>query len=176
MRNVALALALSLAISAPGAHLPFPVTGKKAVVVFFMMTDCPLSRGYVPELNRIAADYAQRGVAVYGAHADPFTDEAALRRHTREFGYTFPVLHDPKLEIAKFAGAGTTPEVAVFSGEGKLLYLGRIDNRAEDITRRRPAPTVHDLRNALDAVLAGRAPSPAKTKAVGCSIPFEVVP
>ncbi len=148
---------------------------KKAVVVFYIMTDCPLSNGYVPEMNRIAADYKRHGVAVYAAHADPFVTDAAVRKHAEEFGYTFPVLLDSKLALARAAGAATVPEVALFSPTGELQYLGRIDNRMEDITRRRNAATEFELRAALDAVLAGRPPAVTRTRAVGCSINLQGV-
>ena len=62
------------------------------------------------------------------------------------------------------------PEVAVFSPSGEVLYLGRIDNRMEDISRRRTTVTEHELRDALDAVLAGKPVKVARTRAVGCSI------
>jgi hypothetical protein len=52
-----------------------------------------------------------------------------------------------------------------------VLYLGRIDNRVEDFDQRRNAATQHDLRNALDAVLAGRPAPHASAKVVGCAIP-----
>jgi hypothetical protein len=80
------------------------------------------------------------------------------------------VLLDGKLALAKAAGATTVPEAALFSASGELLYLGRIDNRMEDITRRRANVTEHELRDALDAVLAGRPVKVVRTKAVGCSI------
>lgn len=147
--------------------------GSKAAVVFFVMTDCPLSTGYVPEMNRIRADYGKRGIAVYAAHSDPSVSAAAVRKHADEFGYTFPVLLDPKLALARAAGATIVPQVAVFSPAGKVLYLGRIDNRVEDITRRRPTATEHDVRDALDAILAGKAPPQARTRAVGCYINLE---
>ena len=148
-------------------------SNSKAVVVFFMMTDCPLATGYIPEMNRIRSDYEKRGVAVYAAHSDPAVSADAVREHAAEFGYTFPVLLDPNLALARAAGATIVPQVAVFSPAGERLYLGRIDNRVEDITRRRPAATEHDLRNALDAVLAGKAPSQPHTRAVGCYINLE---
>ena len=147
----------------------------KAVVVFFVMTDCPLSTGYVPEMNRIRADYEKRGIAVYAAHSDPAVSDAIVRKHAEEFGYTFPLLLDPKLTLAKIAGATIVPQVAVFSPAGEVLYLGRIDNRVEDITRRRSVATEHELRDALDAVAAGKAPPQARTKATGCYINLEGV-
>jgi len=149
--------------------------GAKGVVVFFVMTDCPLSTGYVPEMNRIRADYEKQGIVFYAAHSDPAVPEAAVRKHVEEFGYTFPVLLDSKLALARAAGATIVPQVAVLSASGDVLYLGRIDNRVEDLTRRRPAATEHELRDALDAVLAGKTPPQAHTRAVGCYINLEGV-
>lgn len=148
---------------------------KTAIVVFFTMTDCPLSNGYVPEMNRIQREYGPKGVAVYAAHSDPFVQGEAVKKHAAEFGFTFPVLADPKLTLAKAAGATVVPEVAVFAPDGALQYLGRIDNRSEDITRRRNQATAFDLRAALDAVVAGKVPAVARTRAVGCSINLDGV-
>ena len=161
--------------TAGARHTAVEWRDKRAVVVFFIMTDCPLSNGYVPEMNRIAAEYRKQGVAVYAAHSDPFVGDAVVKTHVQEFGYTFPVLLDAKLALARAAGATTVPEVAVFSADGELQYLGRIDNRMEDITRRRNQATVFELRDALDAVLGGRVPKVARTRAVGCSIDLKGV-
>ncbi|MEI9814805.1 MAG: redoxin domain-containing protein [Acidobacteriota bacterium] len=165
--------AFDLRDTAGAHHTAKEWPGKKAVVLFFIMTDCPLSNGYVPELNRIRADYEKQGVAVYAVHADPTIGDAAVRKHADEFGYTFPVLLDPKLTLAHVTGATTVPEVAVFSAAGELRYLGRIDNRMEDITRRRTVATQHELRDALDAMIAGGVPKLTRTRAVGCSINLE---
>jgi peroxiredoxin len=148
-------------------------SGKRAVVIFFVMTDCPLANGYVPEMNRIRADYAAKGVAVYAVQTDNTISDADVRKYAKDFGYTFPVLHDPRLTLARFTGATVSPEAAVLSPKGEILYLGRIDNRVEDITKPRYAATDPELRNALDAVLAGKAPKAARTRAVGCSISLE---
>lgn len=165
------ALSFSVPDTAGVRHSEVEWRAKKAVVVFFTMTDCPLSNGYVPEMNRIRGEYEARGVAFYAAHSDSSVKDEVVRKHAQEYGFTFPVLLDSKLALAKAAGAKTVPEVAFFSGAGELLYLGRIDNRMEDITRRRAVVTEHELRDALDAVLAGKAPKVTRTRAVGCSIP-----
>ena len=161
--------------TAGARHTAIEWRDKKAIVVFFIMTDCPLSNGYVPEMNRIAAEYQKQGVAVYAAHSDPFVGDSTVKTHVQEFGYTFPVLLDTKLTLARAAGATTVPEVAVFSAGGELQYLGRIDNRMEDITRRRNVATEFELRSALDAVIAGKAPKITRTRAVGCAINLEGV-
>lgn len=146
---------------------------KKAVVLFFTMTDCPLANGYVPEMNRMRAAYDPRGVAFYAVQVDNTVSDADVQKYAQQFGYTFPMLNDPRLTLARLTGAKVTPEVAVLSPSGEVLYLGRIDNKVEDLTHPRYAATEPELRNALDAVLAGKAPKDARTRAVGCSINLE---
>ena len=141
-----------------------------AVVVFFTTTDCPVSNSYVPEMNRIRADYAGRNIAFYAVQTDTTIPETEVRKHAAEFGFTFPVLLDPKQSLVRLAGATATPEAAVLSREGKVLYLGRIDNRVADFDKRRPAPTESDLRDALDAVLAGKPVAHPTTNVIGCGI------
>lgn len=145
-------------------------TGKRAVVLLFVTTDCPLSNAYVPELNRIHDAYAARGVAFYAVQGDGTVSLEEARRHVKDFGYTFPYLMDPKETLAAAAGATATPEAAVFSPSGDLLYLGRVDNRQEDFGKQRVQITEFDLRDALDAILAGKPVPHARTKALGCAI------
>jgi peroxiredoxin len=153
-------------------HRQVEWASKRAIAIFFTTVDCPLSNGYVPEMNRLRQEYAGRGVAFYAVEADTTIDVADVRRHTKEFGFTFPVLIDNRQFLARLAGATATPEVAVVSSAGKVLYLGRIDNRVEDFDRRRNVVTEHDLRDALDAVLAGKPVPRPTTRVVGCAINF----
>jgi len=144
--------------------------GKKAIVVFFTTTDCPLSNNEVPEMNRTAHEYQSRGVAFYAVQADTTIADAEVLQHTKEFGFTFPVLFDRHQFFAKMTGATTIPSAAVLTPDATLLYLGRIDNLVEDFNIRRQVPTKFDLREALDAVLSGQPVPNPRTKAFGCAI------
>ncbi len=160
----------SLSDVAGRVHTPAEWAGKHAIVLFFGSTDCPLSNGYVPELNRIERAYASRGIAFYAIQSDPSIAAEEVRRHVKEFGYGFPYLLDPQQLLAAYTGATTIPEAAVLSPSGQLLYLGRIDNRLEDYGKQRVQVTVFDLRDALDATLSGKPAPHPRTKAVGCAI------
>jgi peroxiredoxin len=151
-------------------HTEAEWAGQRAIVIFFVFTDCPISNGYVPEMNRIAKDYAERGVRTYAVIADLDKSTAEIQKHAKEFEYDFPVLIDPKQQLVRLAGATVSPEAAVLSAQGNLLYLGRIDDRAPDIATRRTQIKERDLRLALDAVIAGRPVARARTTAVGCAI------
>jgi peroxiredoxin len=146
---------------------------KKAVVLFFTMTDCPLANGYIPEMNRMRASYDPQGVAFYAVQVDNTVSDADVKKYAQDYSYAFPMLNDPRQILARLTGAKVTPEVAVLSPTGEVLYLGRVDNKVEDLTRPKYAATEPELRNALDAVLAGKAPKEARTRAVGCSINLE---
>jgi len=152
-------------------HTPAEWAGHRAVVLFFVTTDCPIANSYVPEMNRIRDAYAPRGVLFYAVQAEPRTPEAEVARYAREYRYIFPLLLDPHHVLVKLTGATITLQAAVVTPEGKLLYLGRIDNRAVDFGVQRPRATEQDLREALDAVLAGRSVPHAFTKSIGCAIP-----
>ena len=70
----------------------------------------------------------------------------------------------------KQARAEITPEAAVFNREGKLIYHGRIDNWYVEFGRSRPAPTTHELSDAIDAAIAGKPLANPAVKGVGCYI------
>jgi len=151
-------------------HSPEEWNGKKTIVVFFTTTDCPLSNNDVPEMNRTRRDYEPRGVAFYAVQADTTIADADVLQHTKDYQFSFPVLFDPRQVLVKMTGATTIPSAAVLTPDGTLLYLGSIDNRVEDFNVRRQEPTKFDLREALDAVLAGKPVAHPRTKAFGCAI------
>lgn len=178
-----LLICLSAALAAAGEGPSFSFTdttgrqhtraewaGKRAVVLYFTSTDCPLANGYVPEMNRIERTYSSRGVAFYGVQGDATIVAAEVVRHAKEFSYSYPYLFDPGESLASYTGATTVPEVAVLSPGGAVLYLGRIDNRQEDFGKQRLQTTEFDLRDALDAVLAGQPVPHPRTKPLGCAI------
>jgi thiol-disulfide isomerase/thioredoxin len=150
---------------------PLKVAGDKAHVLFFLTHDCPISNGYAPEIASIVKQYADKGVRFYAVHVDPDCTAEVARKHAREFGLPCPVLLDPKHQLVKATGVTITPEVAVLTPDGKVAYRGRIDDQYPGLGKKRIAPAERDLRQALDAILAGKPVKVARTEAVGCSIP-----
>ena len=148
-----------------------PIPGQKATAIVFLAHDCPISNAYAPEINRIAADYAKRGVRFLLAYAESDLDAAGARQHAHSYGYKFPAVLDPKFRLSHALGATVTPEVAVLSADGRTLYRGRIDNRFLSYGKKRAQPTQRDLRVALDAIVTGKPIPHATTTAIGCFIP-----
>jgi peroxiredoxin len=140
------------------------------VALFFLTTDCPISNGYVPEMNRIAKEYGSRGVRVYGVMTDTSVPLADLRKHVKDFAYSFPVLVDPAQILVKYTKVDTNPESVVIAPRGGIVYMGRIDNKVENFGQQRQQATQHELRDALDAALAGKIVTKPFAQPVGCSI------
>ena len=144
---------------------------RAATAVFFVMSDCPISNVFAPEINRICDDYEGRDVQCYLAYVDPELTAEQIGEHRTDYGHRRPVIHDRDQELVRRAGATITPEVAVFDRSGEIAYRGRINNFYAKLGVPRRKATVHDLRDALDAVIAGRPVETARTEAVGCYIP-----
>ena len=147
-----------------------------ANVLIFTATDCPVSNGYAPEIQRVCSAYAARGVRCVLVYEDVDVAADRVRAHVLEFGYgRMSAALDADGRVAASVGATVTPEVAIVDHAGAVRYRGRIDNKYETLGRPRRNVTVHDVTDALDAVLDGRRVAAPETQAVGCSIvPLEM--
>lgn len=143
-----------------------PLRKGKGVVVIFIATKCPFSNAYNDRMEALARDYEKKGIAVVGINANKTEAAADVAAHGKEHGFTFAVVKDDGSKVADLYGAQHTPEAYVVDAAGKLVYRGRIDDSYEDATKVKSP----DLRNALDALVAGKPIAVSETKAFGCSI------
>lgn len=147
---------------------------KSAVAVIFSCNHCPYVLAWEDRMIEIQKEYADKGVQFIligsnDAEKYPADNFDAMKTHASEKSFNFPYLRDESQEIARAYGAERTPEVFLFSKDGKLAYHGTIDDNHEDPS----AVTQTYLRDALDAVLAGDAPATATTDPVGCTIKWK---
>jgi peroxiredoxin len=142
--------------------------GKKATVVVFLSFDCPLSRDYAPVLAELAATYRDTAFVGIGVGEE---DAARLAKLGREFGLTFPVVPDAEGRAGDAFGARVTPETFVLDADFVLRYRGRIDDAYVARLKKKNQATRHDLRRAVDDLLAGRPIAEPATRAIGCPIP-----
>ncbi|MBV9850993.1 MAG: redoxin domain-containing protein [Armatimonadetes bacterium] len=139
--------------------------GKKATVVMFIATRCPVSNSYNDRMVALAGKYAAQGVAFVGINANQTEPVKECADHAKQHHFPFPVLKDADDAVADAYDAHVTPETYVIDAKGTLVYHGRIDNDMD------PADVkTHDLADALDAVLAGKPVAVSRTKAFGCTI------
>ncbi len=155
---------------------PLADSGQKATVFFFVMHQCPVANGFAPEIGRITSEYSAKGMRCFVVYVESDLTPEQARKHARDYGYLSDALLDPQHLLVRASGATISPEAAVLSPAGKILYRGRIDDRVADFGKRRAEPTRRDLRLALEAILAGKPVSARLTKAVGCYIPEDHSP
>lgn len=162
---------ISLKDVAGVAQRPLADAGQVATLLIFVMHDCPIANRYAPEISRISDEYGKRRVRTFVVYAEEDLSPADARKHARDFAYRCPALLDPQLALARKAGATVSPEAVIFSPKGDVLYRGRIDDRAIAIGKHAAEPQQRDLRDALDAILAGKPVRERFTKAIGCYLP-----
>ena len=136
----------------------------------FVRTDCPIANRYAPELRRLHDDYAGQGVRLFLVYADADETPEIIREHLAEYGHSAPALRDVHHDLVRRTGVRMTPEAAVYSPAGTLVYRGRIDDRHVEYGRSRPRATRTDLRDVLDRLVAGETPALTTTRPVGCFI------
>lgn len=172
---------LALGTEAPSFALPDTdgtvvslddLRGRPAVLVMFICNHCPYVIHVRDEIARLGREYAERGVGVVAissndARAYPADGPDAMVAEKATAGYTFPYLYDETQAVAKAYRAACTPDFYVFDSDLRLAYRGQLDAS-------RPSNGVPvdgaDLRAALDAVLAGGAPSADQRPSMGCNI------
>ena len=145
----------------------------RATVLVFTCNHCPYALAWHDRIAQVARDYTDRGVRVLAINpndADRYPRDSleAMRRRVEAEDWPMPYLRDESQEVARSYGAKTTPDVFVLDSERTLRYRGAPDSDYDD-----PSAGARWLRDALDAVLAGEAPSRSETRPVGCSIKWK---
>jgi len=145
----------------------------RAVVLYFIASDCPISNRTLPEMKRVQEEFSRQGVQFWFVYPNATETRQLILEHRMAFGVGENAVTDPHGRLARATGGKWTPESAVLvSDKGGLrtVYLGRVDDRYLGIGRERPQATQHDLEDAVAAVIAGRKPKPPGGPSVGCGI------
>jgi len=175
---------LPLGTTAPDFKLP-DTSGKivspadfkdaPALLVIFMCNHCPYVVHIRAGLAQLARDYAPKRVAIVGINSNdaanyPADSPAKMKDEVKSAGYIFPYLYDETQAVAKAYRAACTPDIYLFDRGRRLVYRGQFDAS-------RPGNgipvTGRDLRNALDAVLAGKTVSTDQKASIGCNIKWK---
>lgn len=151
---------------------PLKVEKGHLEALFFVTYDCPVSNYYSHEIRRICDGYAQRGVGCSLVYTDATMTDDQAKKHAQDYGHgAYPKIVDRNHELVKATGAAITPTAVVVRPDGSIAYRGRIDNSFAAVGIQRRVVTAHDVRDALDEVLAGKPVAKPEEPVVGCYIP-----
>jgi peroxiredoxin len=174
---------LQIGQSAPDFNLPgvdgrsyrlADFTDAKLLVVVFSCNHCPYVIGSEDRMIQFHKDYAPRGVAMVAINSNesenhPTDSFEHMVQRAKEKQFPFPYLRDENQQVALAYGALRTPHYYLFDEQRKLRYTGRMD----DNPRTPGAEKTHELRDAVDALLAGKEPPVKLTNPIGCNVKWK---
>jgi peroxiredoxin len=139
----------------------------KVVVLVFTCNHCPVAVAYEDRLIALQKEYGSKGVQVVALCVNDRDGDRLpdMKKRAKDKGFNFPYIYDESQKSAKDFGARCTPHVFVIGQQGKLAYMGAIDDniRSDKVKK-------HYVRDAVDALLADKQPETTTTKPVGCGI------
>lgn len=174
-----------LGFKAPGFTLRDTVSGKmmsldelrsdKATVVMFICNHCPFVKHVNGQLIQLAQDYIPKGisfVAISSNDADTYPEDSPgkMKEYAQRLGYPFPYLYDETQEVARAYDAACTPDFFIFDSNLICVYRGQLDDSRP--SNGKPV-TGKDIRDALDAILAGKPVSQRQMPSIGCNIKWK---
>lgn len=155
-------------------YSPKDFSDARALLVVFTCNHCPYAQAVEERLIAIGNDYRERGLAVVlinsnDAETHPDDSFDKMKARAEEKSYPFPYLYDEDQSVARAYDAACTPDPYLFDAEHKLVYRGRVD----DNWKEPQSVTRHELREAIDALLAGEPVSETQNASLGCNIKWK---
>lgn len=176
---------MPLGTLAPDFRLPDTVSGKalaladvqgeKATLVMFICNHCPYVLHVQNQLSSLGRDYKAQGVGLVSISAndiESYPEDAPdkMREFAAANGFDFPYLYDESQAVAKAYDAACTPDFFLFDHDLACVYRGQLDDSRPGNDK--PVDG-HDLRAALDAVLANQAVAANQKPSAGCNIKWK---
>lgn len=155
-------------------YSPADFADKKVLVIIFMCNHCPYVKAVIDRLISIQADYAEKGVQLIGINSNdpedyPEDSFESMQAWVEEKGINFVYCQDLSQEVGRAYQAQCTPDIYVFDENRKLAYHGRIDDNWQEPEK----VEKHELREALDALVAGNPVPEVQNPSMGCSIKWK---
>ncbi len=148
--------------------------GYKALLLVFTCNHCPYAEAKFDLLNEVAAEYDE--VAVVGINpndAEEYPDDSfeAMKAYVERGEIAYDAyLRDESQAVSRRYGAVCTPDPFLFARDEdetfRLAYQGRLD----DALSPEDEPTRFQIREAIEAILAGEPVDLEWRPSQGCSI------
>ena len=146
---------------------------KKGLVIVFSCNHCPTVQAYEDRMIAFQNEYGPKGfqlIAINSNETDNYPEDSfeEMVKRAHKLGFTFPYVRDDTQSVARAYGATHTPEFFVFDGQRKMRYHGKMDDNKE-----RSASRINYIRDAADAILAGKEVEESETYSIGCTIKWK---
>lgn len=151
--------------------------GSRLLLVVFSCNHCPYVIGSEERMIDLCRQYVPRGLGMVAINSNsaenhPDDDFQHMQLLAKEHEYPFPYLRDETQQAAVDYGALRTPHFFLFDDSRLLRYTGRMDDNPRQGTQ----ATTHELRDAIEDLLAGRSVAVAVTNPIGCNIKWKGKP
>ncbi len=155
-------------------HLSDLLKGKGLVVAMTSIT-CPVSKRYAATLARLHKELAAKEISLL--LVNPFSSENSelVAAFIKENALTAPYVNDLDKSLAFALRASSTTEALLLDPNRTLIYRGAIDDQY-GLGYHLEAPRKQFLRDAIEALLAGRLPLLNATEAPGCELDLPAEP
>ena len=147
-----------------------------ALLVAFLCPHCPYVKHVRRGFAQFAKEYQAKGLAIVAINSNdvathPDDSPAGMKQEASEAGYAFPYVSDESQQVARAYRAACTPDFFLFDRSRRLVYRGQFDGSRPNSE---VPVTGADLREAVDAVLAGRPAATAQRPSIGCNIKWKL--
>ncbi len=158
-------------------HLADELAQHPATVVMFLCNHCPYVKAYLPRLVQLQDQFPTTdkngarliGICSNDAQAYPEDNFENMKKTANQWSFNFPYLRDEDQSVARAYGAERTPEIFLLDPDGICRYEGGIDDSYQDPS----AVTQQPLRDAIQAIIAGKPITEPQTYAIGCTIKWK---
>lgn len=181
-----MAFTLQIGDAAPDFNLP-GIDGKsyslesfrhaKLLLVFFSCNHCPYVVGSEERILALHDKYHPKGLDMVAVNSNetenhPTDTMEHMIQRAHEVGIHYPYVRDESQDVARAYGALRTPHFFLFDEDRKLRYTGRLDDNPRDASQ----ATTHELADAIEALLKGKAPPIEVTNPIGCNVKWKGQP
>jgi len=199
MRKTLLSLAIAAVMAAPAYAgvkvgdkapsfdgLPAVIDGQEStltmgdikedvIVVAFLANHCPAVQANEDRIVDLATSLKGKSVKLVGISCTGAPglkeqdDIPAIKARGKEKGYNYAYAFDESGAVGKAYGATRTPEFYVLDKDRVVRYHGALDDSVMNETK----VTKNYVKNAAEALLAGKEVETAETRAQGCGIAYK---
>jgi hypothetical protein len=142
---------------------------KRAFVLVFTNTTCPIVQRYLPKLKTLDATFSKQGIQFLAVDAG--SDDSILEIATQavEHDMPFPFVKDIDGTCVTACGVDRTATTVLLDADFHIRYRGRIDNSIH-LGGATPGETRSELTDAIQSLLSNKEIATTETPVEGCLI------